>query len=361
MVDKLLLPLRFLLIMAKMIWARLCKLCGGLTKLLKRAITYLKSLNRPGPKDLFRLLYITGGIYVTLYAVGLARYEFVRFSMDSKITNLIMLADGENVNLALARIPAIQKIKIPHEPVIYNIISSIKSLLPQFDEIDHNACEELYYLFSMHRKKIKGLHMEDLTIPAAEYNKYNELDFEESNIVASSFKNLSMKNHFFVKSYFEDVRFLTTDFSFANFENSYFGGCLFLETSFNGASFFGCNLEETLFIKNDMRESILLGADFTKSPLTNLNSNFLGAFYNSKTLDIMNVSHFYLIKRCSIQDLHDEVVPPTKFPKGFDPQKAGMIDVSMLSDDEMVKICKYTKKLKDFYDGTGMLSTRKNK
>lgn len=297
----------------------------------------VRSYKFPDLRVLLKFLYIIGGIYITIYAVGLARYEFVRFSMDSKINNLIMLADGGNLNLVLARIPKIQKIKIPHEPVIYNIFSSIKALLPQFDEVDLKACEELYYLFSMHRKEIKGLHLSDLIIPAPNIGVENELNFFESHVTDSYFQSMEMNNHFFVKSYFFKVKFISGKFNNSNFLLSIFNGVLFDSTELKAANFSGARFHNCSLSGVNMNEAYLISADLSgiKSLST---TKFKGAIYNSMNLDISRSSHYYLSFNLFFNEGSLQF-PPTKFSKGFDPKEEGMIDISDLSDDEIINIC----------------------
>jgi len=88
---------------------------------------FYRFCSEPKTKFYFHLIYGILAIHLTVYAVALARYEFIVFSFDTKITNIAML-DGKIKDRALSRIVELSKKQVPVEPVIYNIVSSIKSL-----------------------------------------------------------------------------------------------------------------------------------------------------------------------------------------------------------------------------------------
>ena len=95
-----------------------------------------------------------------MYAVALARHEFVVFSLDTKISNLITFSEGKNYKTVLERIPLLLQTKIPVEPKIYNIFSSIKSLFPQCDnEFNLDSYKELSYLLSMYKSDLKNINL----------------------------------------------------------------------------------------------------------------------------------------------------------------------------------------------------------
>lgn len=87
----------------------------------------------PKVKFYFYLIYGILGLHLTVYAVGLARHEFEIFLLNSQITNITTLSEGKNPNLALQGIPRLQK-RLPVEPKIYNIVTSIKSLFLGFED-----------------------------------------------------------------------------------------------------------------------------------------------------------------------------------------------------------------------------------
>ncbi len=136
-------------------------------------------------KFYFHLIYGILGLHLTVYAVGLARHEFAIFLLNSQITNITTLSEGKNPNLALQGIPRLQK-KLPVEPKIYNIITSIKSLFPCFDDYNLGAYQELSYLLAHHKDSLKNLNLNGFTFLGLSD------DPEAGNFKYSDFQNVKL-------------------------------------------------------------------------------------------------------------------------------------------------------------------------
>jgi hypothetical protein len=291
-------------------------------------------------KFYFYLIYGILGLHLTVYAVGLARHEFAIFLLNSQITNITTLSEGKNPNLALQGIPRLQK-KLPVEPKIYNIITSIKSLFPCFDDYNRGAYQELSYLLAHHKDSLKNLNLNGFTFLGSSD------DPESGNFKYSDFQNVKLVKARLSNSNFSYSKFYEVDFFVAEMENADFAFVTFDKCKLDAVNLQGSNLCGAQFINSGLDGSSnldqvnLVGVDLSKAfnfeeidirGRIHLTSPSLqGAYYNSKAINIFNDAQYVFLSLnfpSCVKD-HREF-PPTKFPEGFDPEAHEMIDISKL-------------------------------
>lgn len=264
------------------------------------------------------MLHAVIGLYLTLYALAFARYEFTLFSIDNKVVNLVTLAEGQNRKFVLERIPSFQKIKVPTEPKIHNIFSIIKSLIPAYDDINFDLWKELSILVAYYKNDLKSLTLNGINLSG----------------MGKLYYDISFKN-----SYFEKVSFIKAVLNFNDFQYS-----KFIDTEFRGAdlresNLCGAKLHQTSYFDTDFSYTNLIGVDLSNIivlPHTIESVVHLeNAYYNSQTIKMTSefeIFNFLALHFPTCIDFTIEGFPPTKFPQGFDPEIYGMIDMSKLKN-----------------------------
>lgn len=284
--------------------------------------------SEPKTKFYFHLIYGILAIHLSVYAVALARYEFALFTLDTKISNLITLSEGKNPKVAFETIASLSNKLIPVEPIIYNILSSIESLLPWFDGYNVEAQKELSRLLAYHKANLNGLDLEGfIFVGKTEFKNgadFRYSSFNDIGLVKATLKdNIFQYSDFFAVD-FSEAKMNNTDFAFSTFE-----GCALHMANFESSNLCGVNFVNIKLGILNLSYANLVGADlsgFLFHPTESL-ANLNGAYYNSDPVKWYKEKQMKFIKRFpSCEDAFP--FTPTKFPEGFDPEAHGMIDIS---------------------------------
>lgn len=297
-----------------------------------------KFCSYPQTKFWLQVLHAVIGLYLTLYALAFARYEFTLFSIDNKVVNLVTLAEGQNRKFVLERIPSFQKIKVPTEPKIHNIFSIIKSLIPAYDNINFDLWKELSILVAYYKNDLKSLTLNGINLSGMG-KLYYDISFKNSYFEKVSFIKAVLNFNDFQYSKFIDTEFRgadlrKNDFSFSEFNNSRLDGADLRESNLCGAK-----LHQTSYFDTDFSYTNLIGVDLSNIivlPHTIESVVHLeNAYYNSQTIKMTSefeIFNFLALHFPTCIDFTIEGFPPTKFPQGFDPEIYGMIDMSKLKN-----------------------------
>lgn len=294
--------------------------------------------SRSKVKFYFHLIYGILAIHLSVYAVALARYEFAVFSFDTKITNLVTLSEGKNPKAAFETIASLSNKPIPVEPIIYNLLSSIKSLLPWFDGYNGRAQKELNHLLAYHKNSLKNLNLSGFKFLGSSD------DSEAGNFKYADFQNVKLYEAKLSKSNFSYSKFYEVDFFGAGIENADFAFVTFNKCKLDAVNLQGSNLCGAQFINSGLDGSSnldqvnLVGVDLSKAfnfeeidirgSILLTSPSLKGAYYNSKAFNIHQVQYMFLtLKFPSCAERYKELLS-TKFPEGFDPEAHEMIDIS---------------------------------
>ena len=298
--------------------------------------------SQPKAKFYFHLIYGILAIHLSVYAVALARYEFIAFSLDTKITNIATMPDGNRKDRALSRIVSLSKKKILVEPVIYNIVSSIKSLIPCFDNQKFENCQELSDLLHDNKDNITNVNLEGFRFCGAKFKnlgfwlynyKEDGVDFTRSNFKNVELGRAILKDNMFQYSKFYNVRFVLADMSGADFGFGSFDNCNLSSVNFKGSNLCSVEFTNVTFAASKLFNTNLVSANLSLVSLDNIsNTELNGAYYNSKNFDANNENNDkqldFIANKFPSCFYHNFKFPPTKFPEGFYPEAHGMIDIS---------------------------------
>lgn len=311
-------------------------------------------------KSLVKIIYIIIGLHLSVYAVGFARYQVHLFSLQSRISKVVTLSEGEHRKAALSLIPHLQ-VKLPLEPKIYNLYSSIKSLFPYFDDYNSEAAPELNYLIELHKSDLSDVNLNGIIFlgdtrlfPVPETTEIINLNGLILNNVTiplgPNFTNSNFKNIELIKSTLSHLNFRYSNFDKVNFLLAKMNNTDFAFSSFNGCNLSSVNLSNSnlcgsSFMDTNLNTAKLKGANLIGVDLSNaiflipnhkaLEKNLQGAYYNSgrvneeskKQVDFISYTKC-IDNRFFIGTTNRFFIKATKFPEGFDPDKYGMIDIS---------------------------------
>lgn len=309
---------------------------------------FYTSCSHPQTAFYFRLVYGIIVIHFSIYAIALARYEFKVFSLNYKIANVITLSEGRYKTSALHKITSLSKGKIPEEPLIYNIFSSIRALLPQFDSFSYDNCKELNNLLAHYKSDLTDVNLtkfifcgdkrkkiDNLLLDSDGFNSKN-LNFADSIFTRVDLSKAILRDNFFLNSNFSDVVFNSADMSGADFAYTSFVRCDFFQAKLRQSNLCGVKFTDAKSFQGaDFSDSNLVSADLAFLSLNDLSEMKLqNAYYNSEILNFNTESsdkQIYFMAHEFPRCLRDHpILPPTKFPDGFNPKEHGMIDISKL-------------------------------
>jgi len=291
-------------------------------------------------KFYFRLIYGILAIHLSIYAIGLARYEFKVFSLYTKMSNLVTLSEGKNPGPALERIAYFSRQRIPIEPKVYDIWSGIKSLFPQFDDSNSESSKELIYLIVHNKSDLNHLNLGESNFSGG-IESEESIKFTHSSLQNVNFANAILKENFFQYSIFYNVDFHKAEMSHADFSFSKFDYCNLIDADLTSSNFCEAKFIRTPLMNANLSNANLMGVNL--SEVLSYQKEFLpklqGAYYNSQvfTYRPLKISDkffhknkektkvFSLFLNCISREF---ITPPTKFPSGFDPEAHGMIDIS---------------------------------
>ena len=299
-------------------------------KLRKFKVIFHEICSRERVRFFFVLCHWIVNVWVSLYAIGFARYEFAIISLDNKIANLIVMSEGSNSKAALERIVLLEAKKIPFKPKLYDLFSIIKSVNQNYDDIDLEAYQDLYFLVSAHKNHLAEINLNGIILPGTKKYK-GGVNFNYSNFRKVSLVGSQMPNNVFWYSQFYKVDFylsnmMKCDFAFATFTNSDLSGA-----SLSYSNLCGAKLIDTLYVGVDLSGANLIGVDLSTMLIHDTAIPKLNGAYYTKLLYPSHVSDKYrdVLLRFFAKCMNvKNGFPPTKFPDQFDPKKHGMIDIS---------------------------------
>ncbi len=277
-----------------------------------------------------RVIYTFVGLHLTLFALAFGKYELSVFRLDNKVTNLITLAGGKNLKLALERIPMLQRRKIPIEPKIYNPLSVFYSLNSNYDDVNFEVFNELRFLVISNKYNLSDLNLNGIILRGFGNIRLDH-DFNDSKFLNISFIQAGLNHNIFTKG-----KFIKVDLWGANMENcdlafSEFYNSSLRSTKFKQSNLCGVKLINTDYTDADFRQANLIGVDLSAMSIVDVCGmlpKLQGAYYNSSQISIINEKQFIFITNQFPSCTKKSFFQPTKFPNGFDPKKEGMIDIS---------------------------------
>jgi len=274
-------------------------------------------------------------LYLTLFAIGIARYELSLVTLHSRISYLVTMSEGKNSKYVLGRIPELQQTRLPVEPKIDNPLSILKSIYYKYDDINFSAYEDLYELVISNKDNLSNLNLNGLVLPSVSNPFIDRKVYDLSGI--------RIENTKFIKAYlpcvwFKKTEFVNVDFLLAQMVGSDFAFAVFKNSDLMSANLSGSNLcgvqfIDTTYVDANFSNVNLVGADLSAMTVNSghykMQPNLQGAIYNSK-----HYSFVYARKsELTLPNYHScksDLLPPTKFPLGFNPEEYGMIDISKI-------------------------------
>lgn len=295
-------------------------------------------------KKVIKFFYPALTIYLTLFAIGITRYELSLVSLNSKISNLLAMSEGGKAKYALERVPQLQyATKMPVEPKIDNPTSILKSIHHKYDDLNYSAYEDLYEIIKLNKNNLNNLNLSGLILPsiptiipkiggALATPKYDLSEIVIENVKFTQAKLFAMR--------FEHTEFINVDFFLAELLGANFSFAIFKNSDLTNANLqastlCGVQFINTSYINANFKEANLVGADLSNMLLNSERfkpqPDLQGAVYNSARYNFMsgNLDKFN-IPYAMYASCGTDYFPPTKFPKGFDPERHGMINISKL-------------------------------
>lgn len=116
--------------------------------------------------------------WITIFGVSFIRYEFNKLSLDNRISNLIKLSQGNELNFALETVSVLQGTPIPVEPKLTEPMSLFKTFFERYDYAQPHLYEDLHLLLLSQKKSFKDLRLEGLILTPPNIYLKEKGDFE---------------------------------------------------------------------------------------------------------------------------------------------------------------------------------------
>lgn len=330
------------------IWL-LCQF-SGLRLIFRKLIPSTeKAKNKPNyRKPSSFIFWALGTVYLAMFNYVAQQYKDKVDALESRanliIAQLSNKQNKENDNdiklyevngireNALAQIAGIQNTLIPFKPKLLSPQSVYKSL----------------YVKEKNSAVINDFKKIIIAIQAGLVRaKLQNIDLSECKFLGANMEEASLANANLKDTYFHDVNFISTDFSRAQFgDKAMFYLCKLNNACFNDTSLSGVFFASCRFRAVELNNADFNNASFNDISLCGIN---LENVKNIAKADFKNVFYLYISKKDrefikeninnrekqKKTDLNEDVLNKfvyfsktenTKFPKGFEPEKANMLN-----------------------------------